>query len=74
MHVASACGRPVVGLYSARTTDPAAWAPVGVPFRALVAPPGAPVSAIPLGDVADAVAALLSPALAAQPARPAPAG
>jgi ADP-heptose:LPS heptosyltransferase len=60
VHVASACGRPVVGLYSARTTDPAAWTPVGVPSRALVAPPGAPVSAIPLGDVADAVVALLA--------------
>ncbi len=60
VHVASACGRPVVGLYSARTTDPSAWAPVGVPFRALVAPPGAPVSAIPLGDVVDAVVELLS--------------
>jgi ADP-heptose:LPS heptosyltransferase len=72
VHVASACGRPVVGLYSARTTDPAAWAPVGVPYRALLAPPGAPVSAIPSGDVADAVAALVAPALHA--AGPAPAG
>ena len=63
VHVASACGRPVVALYSSRTVDPAAWTPVGVRSRALVAPRGEAVSAVPLGDVVAAVAGLLGEAV-----------
>ncbi|HYD51438.1 MAG TPA: glycosyltransferase family 9 protein [Gemmatimonadaceae bacterium] len=58
VHVASACDRPVVALYSTRTVDIECWTPVGVPHRMIVAPEGQPVSAIPESEVADALDSL----------------
>lgn len=46
VHVASACHRPIVALYSLITTPKGLWSPFGVPARIVEAPPGEPVSAI----------------------------
>ena len=60
VHLAAACGCPVVALYSPRATRAGQWEPVGVPSRALTAPPGEAVTAIPLADAAAAFGALWS--------------
>jgi ADP-heptose:LPS heptosyltransferase len=59
VHLASACRRPVVALYSTRTVDIRRWLPLGVPHRAVVARRGLPVSAIEETQVADAIESLL---------------
>jgi ADP-heptose:LPS heptosyltransferase len=59
LHLAVATGRPVLSLHT--TTDgnvPDLWKAVGVPSRALVAPPGAGVPAIPAAEVLAAFEAL----------------
>ena len=58
VHLASACRRPVVALYSTRTVDIRRWLPLGVPYRAVVAPKGLPISAIEEAQVADAIESL----------------
>jgi ADP-heptose:LPS heptosyltransferase len=68
VHLAAAAGRPVLGLYTARTTDPAAWAPLGVPSRALLSPDRAPVTAIPVDAVLAAFDALWDETAAREPA------
>ena len=45
VHIASACGRPVLGLYLHLKTR--LWTPLGVPHRLVQAAPGAPIAAIP---------------------------
>lgn len=68
VHIASACGRPVLGLYTRHAPDKNEhWLPLGVPYRVLFAPAAQPVSAIPLDDVAQAFEEL-SAALAGPPA------
>ncbi|MBI2795423.1 MAG: glycosyltransferase family 9 protein [Gemmatimonadetes bacterium] len=60
LHLAVATGRPVLSLHT--TTDgnvPDLWKAVGVPSRALVAPPGQAVGAIRAEEVAAAFEALL---------------
>lgn len=47
VHVASACGCPVLVLRSTITTRPELWAPLDVPFRAITADAGQPLSSIP---------------------------
>jgi ADP-heptose:LPS heptosyltransferase len=47
VHVASACQRPVVAIYSGIRTRPGLWSPFGVPAREVRAEAGQPVSAIP---------------------------
>lgn len=47
VHVASACQRPVVAIYSGIRTTPGLWSPFGVPAREVRAEAGQPVSAIP---------------------------
>ncbi|MDQ3998137.1 MAG: hypothetical protein M3303_14105 [Gemmatimonadota bacterium] len=55
VHLAAACGRPVVALYAKEAPGwVALWLPLGVPYRALVAPDGAPVGEITPSHVADA--------------------
>jgi ADP-heptose:LPS heptosyltransferase len=44
VHIASACGRPVLGLYLRLKTR--LWMPLGVPYRIIEAAPGAPVSSL----------------------------
>jgi ADP-heptose:LPS heptosyltransferase len=59
VHLASACGRPVVALYAWESPGwVALWLPLGVAYRALVSQPGAPVGEIPPSHVADAFDAL----------------
>lgn len=45
VHIASACGRPVLGLYLHLTTR--LWTPLGVPYRLVQAADGAPIASIP---------------------------
>ena len=54
VHVASACRRPVVALYSSLTSPTRLWSPLGVPARLVEAGPGQPVSAITPEQVVDA--------------------
>jgi ADP-heptose:LPS heptosyltransferase len=58
VHLAAAAGCPAVALYSPLATRLERWAPLGIPCRLLVAPPGAAVTAVPLADAADAFDAL----------------
>jgi ADP-heptose:LPS heptosyltransferase len=44
VHIASASGRPVLGLYLRLKTR--LWTPLGVPFRIVEAAPGAPISSL----------------------------
>ena len=60
LHLAVATGRAVLSLHT--TTDgnvPDLWTAVGVPSRALVAPPGFGVPTIPAHEVATAFAQLV---------------
>jgi ADP-heptose:LPS heptosyltransferase len=60
IHIAAACGRPVVALYAPETpSEVAHWLPVGVPYRALVSRPRRGMTDIPAADVADALDAVL---------------
>lgn len=61
IHVASAMRRPVVALYTPLGTPPSLWAPLGVPYRSLVAPGGEPVGAIEPAEIARAIDELLAP-------------
>lgn len=54
VHVASACGRPVVALYSGVRTTTGLWSPFGVPARSVRAEPGRPVSTIPAEQIVHA--------------------
>ena len=60
VHIAAACRRPVVALYSSRTVRIGLWQPIGVPFRSITASGRNPVSTIPAAPVAEAVESLLS--------------
>jgi ADP-heptose:LPS heptosyltransferase len=51
VHVASACGRPIVALYSGIRTTPGLWSPFGVPAREVRAAPGNAVSTIPTEQI-----------------------
>jgi ADP-heptose:LPS heptosyltransferase len=60
VHLASACGRPVVALYAPVVpADVSLWLPIGVPYRALASPLGGSVGDIPPASVAEATAQLL---------------
>lgn len=55
VHVASACGRPVVALYAPKVpADVTLWLPIGVPYRALASPLGGAVRDIPPESITDA--------------------
>jgi ADP-heptose:LPS heptosyltransferase len=55
VHLASACGRPVVALYAPKApADVTLWLPIGVPYRALASPLGGAVRDIPPESIADA--------------------
>ena len=55
VHLASACGRPVVALYAPEVpADVTLWLPIGVPCRALASPLRRPVSVIAPEAIADA--------------------
>lgn len=61
IHMASACGTPVVGLYTSQPgAEASRWLPLGVPYRALSALPGATLDQLPPADVAAAFDELLS--------------
>lgn len=47
LHLAAACGRPIVALYTLHSVHVERWLPWGVPFRAVVGAPGEAVSDIP---------------------------
>lgn len=51
VHVASACGRPIIALYSGIRTTPGLWSPFGVPAREVRAAPGHAVSTIPAEEI-----------------------
>jgi ADP-heptose:LPS heptosyltransferase len=51
VHVASACGRPIVALYAGIRTTPGLWSPFGVPAREVRALPGHAVSTIPAEQI-----------------------
>ncbi len=57
VHIASAEGKPVVGLY----TYPNEWPPYQVPNKVLWPKKGQPVSTIPISKVMDAVRSLMGP-------------
>jgi ADP-heptose:LPS heptosyltransferase len=60
VHLASACGRPVVALYAPKVpSDVTLWLPIGVPYRALASPPRGAIRDIPPESIADAFDALL---------------
>ena len=52
VHIASACGRPVLGLYLHLKTR--LWTPLDVPNRLVQAAPGAPIAAIPDQEIVGA--------------------
>jgi ADP-heptose:LPS heptosyltransferase len=52
VHLAAATGRPVLGLYMQLKTR--LWVPLGVPYRLVEAPAGAPIATIPEATIADA--------------------
>jgi ADP-heptose:LPS heptosyltransferase len=55
VHLASACGRPVVALYAPEVlSDISLWLPIGVPYRALASPMRGRVSDIRPEAIADA--------------------
>jgi ADP-heptose:LPS heptosyltransferase len=55
VHLASACGRPVVALYAPKVpADVTLWLPIGVPYRALASPLGRAVRDIPSESITDA--------------------
>lgn len=58
VHVASACGRPIIALYSGIRTTAGLWSPFGVPAREVRAAPGRPVSTIPAEQIVRACEAL----------------
>jgi ADP-heptose:LPS heptosyltransferase len=57
VHLAAACGRPVVVLTSALTTSPELWAPYGVPYRTVAAGSNQ-VSTIPADTIVEAFESL----------------
>jgi ADP-heptose:LPS heptosyltransferase len=54
VHLASACGRPVIALYTPTSGHLERWLPWGVPYRFVMARPGESVSAIEAGRIAAA--------------------
>ena len=67
VHIASACKRPVVALYTTQPgAEPSRWLPLGVPYRALAAPAGGGVGEISPDLVAHAVDDLLAEPRVAQ--------
>ena len=55
VHIASACGRPVVALYAPKVpSDVTLWLPIGVPYRALASPLRGAVRDIPPDSIAAA--------------------
>ncbi len=54
LHLAAACGRPIVALYTPHSVHLERWLPWGVPYRSVVAAPGDAVSDIPPPRVVDA--------------------
>ncbi|MFL5615888.1 MAG: glycosyltransferase family 9 protein [Gemmatimonadaceae bacterium] len=51
VHVASACGCPIIALYAGIRTTPGLWSPFGVPAREVRAAPGHAVSTIPAEEI-----------------------
>ena len=60
VHIASACGKPVVALYSTIRTTSGLWAPFGVAARSVSSEAGQPVSAIPAEQIVHACETLYS--------------
>jgi heptosyltransferase-3 len=54
LHLAAACGRPIVALYTRHSVHVDRWLPWGVPYRAVVGAPGESVSDIPPPRVVEA--------------------
>jgi ADP-heptose:LPS heptosyltransferase len=58
LHLAAACGRPIVALYTLHSVHVERWVPWGVPYQAVVGAPGEMVSDIAPSRVVDAFDAL----------------
>lgn len=59
LHLAAACGRPIVALYTPHSVHLERWLPWGVPYRAVLAAPGEAVSDISPQRVVEAFDDLL---------------
>lgn len=60
VHLASATGRPVLGLYTIIGTVPSEWLPYRVPYRAVLADGRVPISTISVETVLDAFEDLIN--------------